>query len=466
MDAKRGFAWSVLELAVRQGAAFLVPAYLAHHLGPEVFGAFAVGSLVVAVGMVLADGGLAQSLIRTVGVTAREAGTILLAQAGVGIALAALIYAAAPLATAGATLLFLQGLCPVILFSSVGSVPTALRLKRMDVGVVALTGCGASLAGMSAVAVFVARGDYTSALMAQPLVTSASYALLMTALCWREIDWKVDGRALRSHWQFGRFVLWSGLLDAACQRLYAVAFAARLELSHAGQYERATSLKNVMTMLWSSTLGRLALPRLASVVDDVDLRRAVMLRWLQRAMYVNVAAHLVVGLHAAAIVQAVFGSGWETAGTVLAMLACGTLIWPMHILNLKLLLAAGASAEHLRIDVKTKAFQVASLLCALPFGIVAVAAAEALTSYVAFAIYSGKNSTKFAIPVTAQLRALGVPVTVGVLAIATSEGLASVSTTAEPLSEWLEMGAVVAVFVLAIPMTRRWHEGEERHATP
>ena len=130
----------------------------------------------------------------------------------------------------------------------------------------------------------------------------------------------------------------------------------------------------------------MALPIFASRGDDPDaLRRGVRLA-NQLTMVVNVPAMVGLIVLAEPIILVLFGEQWRPAAPLLSILAVAGILYPLHIINLQLLLALGDSGRFLRLEVAKKLVGVVFVAVGSWFGMRGLAWAQALFSLVALLI--------------------------------------------------------------------------------
>jgi len=93
------------------------------------------------------------------------------------------------------------------------------------------------------------------------------------------------------------------------------------------------------------------------------------------------------------LVAVLFGAQWSPCVPYLQILCLGGILWPLHILNLNILLAQGHSNLFFRLEIIKKTFGILIMGIACFFGITAIAWSSVLTGVVCFWInahYSGR----------------------------------------------------------------------------
>jgi O-antigen/teichoic acid export membrane protein len=118
------------------------------------------------------------------------------------------------------------------------------------------------------------------------------------------------------------------------------------------------------------------------------LRKAITL-----VMMINLPILLGMAVTARPLVSVLFGARWLPCVPYLQILCLGGVLWPLHILNLNILLAQGYSNLFFRLEIIKKIVGILLMGTACFFGITAIAWSSVLTSIICFWInahYSGR----------------------------------------------------------------------------
>jgi hypothetical protein len=140
--------------------------------------------------------------------------------------------------------------------------------------------------------------------------------------------------------------------------LYTQGFALIIGKLHGlrdvGLYNRAYSTQALPANIMGSMMARIALPLFATRAEDTGaLRRGIRMA-NSLAMIVNLPAMLGLTLLADLVVITLFGDQWLPVAPILAVLALGGILLPIHVDNLQLLLAQGGSRRFFKLELIKK----------------------------------------------------------------------------------------------------------------
>jgi teichuronic acid exporter len=369
--------WSGTDVLVRQALQFSVAIVLARLLTPEEFGTVALLSLLVGLATVLVEGGLGVALIQRGAVSRADESTVFWINLLVGSLLAILLCVLAPLIAAFYRSPVLQPLTYVmasnVFVGALGAIHIALLTKRLQFRVIMIIGTSASFVS-SLVAVWMAFAGYgVWALAAQ----SASMTGCTTLMLWLLNPWRpsltFSAASARRLFSFGGYVLAANVMDTAYTRIYTLLVGKLYDVRELGLYARADSTQQIPTGALSNVVSRVAFPLFSSVNADFDrLRQAVRLA-ARSMLLVNVPMMLGLAALSQPFVIVVFGSRWVAAAPILQVLCLGGTLWPLHVINVNVLMAQGHARLLLRVEVVKKLLGLALLALGALGGVMGIA---------------------------------------------------------------------------------------------
>lgn len=379
--------WSAIDLLFRQGVQFGVAVVLARLLVPADFGLIALLTFFTATATVFVQGGLTTALVQRADTTIEEESAVFWLNGA-----ASLVFGAALLAGAGALARFyeqpvLQPLMAVaaaqIVLSALGAVHASLLARQLrfvqltKVGVISSTlsgvaGVGAAVAGLG-----------IWALAIQMLVAAATSSLALWWVCeWRPIA-HFRFRTLERLIGFGLWLGLSSLIEVIYTQGFALLLGKLYGVRELGLYNRASSTQQLPANVLSLLIGRVALPLFATKVDDpLAVRRGMRLA-IAIAMLGNVPAMLGLSLLSRRVLYVLFGAQWVSAAPVLTILALSGLLLPLHVINLQVLLAHGASGRFFRIEIAKKLVGITCIVIGSFYGVLGLAWSQLIASIIA-----------------------------------------------------------------------------------
>ena len=382
--------WSGLEVAARVFLQFLIAIILARLLGPEAFGIIALLSIVTALGALLADSGTSAALIQRQDVTVDDESTVFWFNLATALSLALLLFVLAPFAAEYFEQPVLQQLVPiyafVVVIGSMGLVPRALMTKQLDFRSQAKVSVIASLmAGFASIGVALLDGGVWALAIQYSVAT-----LITTTFLWSYSSWKPrliwSHAALRKNLRFGGFILLSSVIDVVYSKFYIVLIGRDFGAVQLGYFERATYLKQLPIEVITSAISRVAFPHFSSVAREPrHLKTAAknVLGWMAFVCF-----PISFGMVATAepLVLSILGNQWAEAAPIFSVLCLSVIAWPLHVLNLTVILANGRSDLFLKVEILKKFIGLVILYVLISYGVMAVAWGHVLMSFLALFI--------------------------------------------------------------------------------
>ncbi|MGH8488242.1 MAG: lipopolysaccharide biosynthesis protein [Gammaproteobacteria bacterium] len=436
-------AWSGADILIRQGLQFAVSIALARLLGPEEFGTIALLYLFTGVAGVVVDSGFGSALVQQQDITPVDESTVFWWQLGAGFLAACVLVASAP-AIAGyfsepLLVPLMASLALAVVAGAAGGVHAAMLTRRLDFRTQLRAGAVATLvSGLVAVAM-AWNGSGVWALAAQ-VVTMAA---VNTAMLWWLTGWRpkrvFSVASMGRLFGFGGYLLAANLSDMVYTRGYNLLIGKLHGVRELGFYSRADGTQQLPVAGLSAMLSRVALPMFsAAAADRAQIRRGAELA-VRAVMLLNVPMMLGLAAVAEPFVEAVFGPKWLPAVPILQVLCLAGVLWPLHVLNLNMLLAQGHSRLVLKLELPKKLIGICLLVVGSLLGVMGVAWSQVATGLIAFAINAHYSRRLFGYGAATQLRdffpamAVALPMAAIVYAI----------------GRWWHAGAVTELFALA-----------------
>lgn len=382
--------WSSIDVLLRQGFQLLVLVFLARMLTPEDFGAIAMLNLFVGLAAIFIDCGFSSALIQKRTTTAAEETSVFYFNIAMGIITALLLCLLAPwIATYfdQPVLLYLSyALAFNLLVNSLGSIHITLLNKDLNFKTIAKVS-GVSVFISGALAVILASNGYgVWSLVAQ----TVSQSMVTVFLLWLWHPWRPIKRfsfvTLHTYFRFGGYLFINDIIGALHANIYAVLISKYFTVYDAGLYDRAQRTQLLPVNLLMTIINRVAYPVFSAVANDKD-RLARGLRKTQcLAMFVSVPFMTTIILLAEPLTVVLFGPQWLPCVPILQVLALDGMIWPLHLLNLNALKAQGRSDLFFCITLIKKSLAIGLIFAACHHGIMAMAWAQVIASFLGFAI--------------------------------------------------------------------------------
>lgn len=392
-----GTLWNLVELFVSRSATTLFTIFLATLLAPKDFGLIAIVAIVFELSGVLVNAGFVQALIRSKAVSDRDLSTVFWANLGIAIVLYFVVFSLAghvsnffsePKLT-----LLIQVLGVGIVISSCKIVQVAILSRAMNFRpqMIAST-IGVVVSG--SVAITLAKFGYgVWSLVAQMLVAqSVSVAILWTSTRWKP-SLTFDALTFKQLFHFGKHVAAANVLNIAFKNSYVVVIGKLFSPEIAGLYYFASKLSSVAGEQLSAALQKSSFPALATLQDSNETLRQKYRQIIQLTMFVIAPTMFMFAGLAPVVFELLFDERWTGAILYTQLLCAVGLLFPVHSLNVNVLMVKGRSDLNLKLGLVKKAIQVAILIISIPYGVLGVVVGQVVGACVSLlpnSYYSAK----------------------------------------------------------------------------
>lgn len=406
--AKSAVIWSGADIFLRQGLQFGISIALARLLSPDEFGTIALMSFFTGIAGTFIDGGFSSALIQRQDITHADESTVFWFNLAMGAMMAGALLAVAPGIAEFYARPILEPLTAVmaanVFMSALGSIHATLLTKRLDFRTQMKAGVFATLfSGCVAVAMAI-QGFGVWALAAQSLVaTSVTCMFLWIFNPWRPSR-TFSQKSVHRLFRFGGYIMIAAFLEVFFSRIYTLLIGRFYGVRELGLYERADSIVHLPISALTGIFSRIALPIFSATAHDKDdLRHRVRLA-VRVMMLINVPTMIGMVVVAEPLVLLLFGTQWLPTVPALQILCVGGIFWPLHVINLNVLMAQGYSRLFFRLEVVKKLLGMALLVGGAFYGIIGIAWSQVAFGITAFFINSHYTKKHLNYGPTAQIR--------------------------------------------------------------
>ena len=389
-SAGKGFLWSAIERFSVQALQFIFQIILARLLNPSDYGVIAMLAIFMAIAQAFIDSGFTNALIKKLDRTDTDFSTVFYFNIFISIIIYIVLYLSAPLIAnfyrtpelTNITRVYMLSL-PIIALGAIQRTQFTIKVNFKDQAIASFS--GALLGGV--VGIILAAQRYGAwALVFSALATN----IVTTTAFWIQSPWRPRWEfslvSLRTMFSFGSKLLFSGLLDTAYQNLYQLVIGARFSKQDLGYYSRADGFAQFPSSNITGIMQRVTYPILCTMADNDDKLLTVYRQYIKMAAYIIFP--LMIGLAAIAkpLVNVVLGQKWQSAAIILQIICFSYLWYPIHSINLNLLMVKGRSDLFLRVEIIKKIMGIFILLIVLNFSVEAMALGKVVSSIIALFI--------------------------------------------------------------------------------
>jgi len=386
----KSFFWSAIERFSVQAVQFIFQIILARLLSPSDYGLIAMLAIFMAIAQTFIDSGFTNALIKKLDRTDKDFSTVFYFNLFISIVIYILLYLGAPFIAkfyrtsdlTDITRVYMLSL-PIIALGAIQRTQFTIKVNFKDQAIASFSG---ALAGGIVGIILATQGYGAWALVGSALATN----IVTTIIFWIRSTWRPRWEfslvSLRTMFSFGSKLLFSGLLNTAYTNLYQFVIGRRFNKQDLGYYSRADQFAQFPSSNITGIMQRVTYPILCTIADDDEKLLAAYRRYIKLAAYIIFP--LMIGLAAIAkpLINVVLGQKWQFASIILQILCFSYLWYPIHAINLNLLMVKGRSDLFFRVEIIKKVVGICILLIVMNFSVELMAIGNIASSFIALFI--------------------------------------------------------------------------------
>jgi PST family polysaccharide transporter len=416
--------WNYLGTVVRTALQFILGILLARLLGPEPFGLVAIAWLILGLGNLVGDFGLASALVQQKEITDRDIRYVFTMQMLAGTIMTALIVIAAPwvaifFKSTNATLV-IQAMGCLFLIQAAGQTATSILRRHLDFKRLQTYGIGSYLVGYLFVGLPLAwSGAGAWSLVAAQVLQAVIYSALVNLHVHHSWipTFKPDASGMLS---FGSKILASNLTSWGISNLDSVIIGRVFGPMNLGFYNRGMNLVASPMNAFTSTLQGVLFPAYSRANGNINNTRSAYFASVGLISTIMVPAFAAIAVMPHTLIEAIYGEKWLQVVVLITPLALAMPVNAILAMGGPLMTGLGAAgkdaaSQGVCVLVLVPAVWLASQvsLAAVAWTILVVYLLRALlVSYLALRLISGTW--------TQLLRALVGPMFLGLFAAMTA----------------------------------------------
>lgn len=393
----KGTAWSAIDNVTQMGVSFLVSIVLARLLSPDDYGLIGIINIFTVVCIAIINGGFSTALIRRKNVTDDDYNTAFIVNLGLSLLLYALVFLASPLIAdffGREELVWLTRVSALMMIIGALAIVQQTRLtKRIDFKTQTKITLTASIIS-GVIGITMAFLDFgVWALVAQML----SAQVLRTVLLWFYNHWipslRFNKQSFHELFGFGWKMMVSGILDSLWTQLYQVIVGKFYNAATLGQYTRAKHFSQMFSSNLTNVIQRVTYPVLSEIQDDKERMIAAYRRVIKITMFLTFALMFALGAVSEPLLYCLIGEKWNEAATYLPLICFVGSFYPLHAINLNMLMVQGRSDLFLKLEIIKKIIGLAPLFIGAFVGIFPMLYTSIFTSAICYLLnshYPGK----------------------------------------------------------------------------
>lgn len=390
------YFWTSLEKFGSQAVQFVIGIILARILSPRDYGVVGILLVFTAVAQILIDSGFTKALIQKNDKSKKDVSTVFTFNLIISITIYTILWFSAPVISEfydeASLVPLLRVLSLVLISNALFAIPNTLLSIDLNFKTIAKINASAILLS-GLFAVFLAYNDFgVWSLVLQYL--SRSVLLLIFFTISNSYKYKIyfSKDSFNQLFKFGSNLMISNLLNVVVGKFSSLFIAKVVSTTDLGYYTRGMQFPDVAIGTLGAILDTVLLPSLAKNKDKTSLKsefeRVIVLLHL-----ITLPITIILAVLAEPIVLLLLTKKWIAVVPILQIYCVSRYFNNLISINVNIMYVLNKTNLVLRQHYIKIALRVILIIIALPFGIVYIAAAEAITSimhYLINAYYPGK----------------------------------------------------------------------------
>lgn len=389
-QAFHSIIWKIFETGGTQLIQFVISVVLARLVMPDQFAAIAMLTIFLAVAGVFVNSGFSSALVRKTNRTQIDCCTVFYFNIVVAFISYIILFVIAPFVADFYNLpeltILLRVMSLTIVISSFSAVHRTLFTAEMNFKALAVYNLVALIISGAIGILLAYKGFQVWALVIQSLVSS----VLGTFFVWYKSPWRpswmFSKQTLKEFFGFGSKLLGSSLLDTIYNNIYGVVIGKFFAHADLAYYNRAQGLTTMTSATPTGVLQSVTYPTMCKMQDDIGRMREGYRKMIKISAFVIFPLCLGIGAVSYPLINVLYTDIWIYAATLLQIIVFAGMWYPIHAINLNLLIVKGRSDLFFRLEIIKKIVGVAILVITLPIGLEAMCYGSIISSLISLVI--------------------------------------------------------------------------------
>lgn len=397
-QTKKGLYWKFAEQFSNYGIQFIIGIFMARMLSPEDYGITAIPAVFIAIAGIFADGGFGNALVRKPELNEKDLSTSFYYSMAIGLCCYIILFCVSPWMADFYNVPILKPLMRVtalsFLYSPIGTVQRVLLSRKLDFQTPAKISvvCRLLAAVIGIAMAYTGYGIW--ALVISSLVAGIIGTLitLFVVRWYPKTGWSKE--SFNYLWGFGNKMIGSQLLDSIYNNITPIFIGKYYTPTDLGVYNRAEGYAKMPSQNVHGVISSVTYPVLSKIQDDVDRLAYNYRRMIRVTAFIVFPLMLMLSALSRPLILIMITAKWEPCIILLQILCFSMMWWPIHAINLNLLLVLGRSDYFFKLEI-IKIYGLIILIFTLPMGLIAFCSGRILSSLISLWVntyYTKKSS--------------------------------------------------------------------------
>ena len=385
-QTKKGLYWKFAEQFSNYGIQFIIGIFMARMLSPEDYGITAIPAVFIAIAGIFADGGFGNALVRKPELNEKDLSTSFYYSMAIGLCCYIILFCVSPWMADFYNVPILKPLMRVtalsFLYSPIGTVQRVLLSRKLDFQTPAKISvvCRLLAAVIGIVMAYTGYGIW--ALVISSLVAGIIGTLitLFVVRWYPKTGWSKE--SFNYLWGFGNKMIGSQLLDSIYNNITPIFIGKYYTPTDLGVYNRAEGYAKMPSQNVHGVISSVTYPVLSKIQDDVDRLAYNYRRMIRVTAFIVFPLMLMLSALSRPLILIMITAKWEPCIILLQIFCFSMMWWPIHAINLNLLLVLGRSDYFFKLEIIKKIYGLIILIFTLPLGLIAFCSGRILSSLI------------------------------------------------------------------------------------
>ena len=403
----QGLSWSFIDNFLNKAITFVVGIILARLISPSEFGVIGYTTFFVVISSSFIDCGFGAALIRKKDCTLIDCSTVFYYNLAISVLFYVFLFFLAPLAESffdvpGFTsILRVIGLTLVI--GALASIQGLLLSKRIDFKTQTKISLYSNIPVGIITIIMAYNGFGVWALVWRAVLGQA----IASALLWLFNDWRpimvFSVKSFKELFGFGYKLALSSLLDSIFGNILYPIIGKNFSQATLGQYTRAENYASMFSSTLTDNIQRVSFPVLSSIQDDQEKLKSGYRKMIKSTMLITFVCMLGLASIAKPLVLILIGEQWLPCVTYLQLMCFAYMLYPLHAMNLNIILVKGRSDLFFKLEVIKKLLYIPIIFIGIYMGVIALLISEMILSFIAYFLNSYYSANMIRYPVKEQI---------------------------------------------------------------
>ena len=368
-----GLMWSTIESVGLRGITFLFGIILARLLTPEEYGLIGMMTIFIAVSQTFVNSGFSQALIRKKNCTDSDYSTVFYFNIVVALFFYFVLFFFAPTISRFFSepqlIELLRVLGIILVINAFSLIQTVTLTKRIDFKLLTKISMISSIASGVIAIMLAYKGFGVWSLV----IRAITLGVFKSILLWVWNSWRPKYifcmTSFKELFSFGSKLMISGLLDTFYKNFYYFIIGKYYSATELGYYSRAKQFSALPSQNLQQIIRRVTYPVLATMQHDPERLKRSFRTTIRSTAFLCFVIMLLMAAVAEPMVLSLIGEQWQPCVVYLRLLCFIGMLYPLHAMNLNMLLVQGRSGLILKIEILKKVLMIPVIYLGISIGI-------------------------------------------------------------------------------------------------